>query len=110
MLTPKHSILTLANKYHEPMVLIHQILRGYDVSLEMTCRRLLELEIYNGAFACFSENESFFTYNTPGFEFKTEQINSIPKIKRGRLITRRETLRGVPVNCYIKRSQAVIIY
>lgn|GEM_PF-4448196 len=105
MLTPKHSILTLAHRYHEPMVLIHQILRGFNVSLEMTCRRLLELKIYNGAFACFNENESFFSYNTPGFEFK-EQINSIPKIKRGRLLARKETLRGVPVNYYIKRFES----
>lgn len=105
MLAPKHSILTLANKYHEPMVLIHQILRGFNVSLEMTCRRLLELEIYNGVFACFNENESYFTYITPGFEFKSEQINSIPKIKPGQLITQKETLRGVPVNYYIKRFE-----
>ncbi|SFH22210.1 Zn-dependent peptidase ImmA, M78 family [Desulfotomaculum arcticum] len=103
MLTPKHSILMLAHRYHEPMVLIHKILRGYDVSLEMTCRRILELEIFNGTFTCFNENDTFFSYSTHGFELNTENINYIPKINKGCLITRKETIHGVPVNCYIKR-------
>ncbi len=103
MLKPKHNILTLANKYHNPMVLIPKILRAYNVSLEMTCRRLLELEIYNGTFTCFNENDSFFTYSTLGFEINTQQISYIPKIDRGCLVTSKNTIQGVPVNCYIKR-------
>lgn len=103
MLVPKHNLLTLAQKYNEPLALIHKILHGYNVSLEMTCRRLLELEIYNGTFSCFNENNTFFTYTTSGFELNTQQINHIPKIDRGCLVTSRETIKGVPVTFYIKR-------
>lgn len=105
-LTPKHRILTLAHKYREPLAMIHQVLRGYDVSLEMTCRRLVELGIYNGTFSCCNENETFFTYNSPGFAINIETIDLIPKIKRGCLVTRKETIRGMPVNCYFKRFQS----
>jgi Zn-dependent peptidase ImmA (M78 family) len=106
VLAPKNMILSLANKYYEPMDMIHQILRGYKVSLEMTCRRLIELEIYRGAFACFNESQPLFAYNTPGFKLNIEQINSLPKIERGCLISQNETINGIPIKCYIKRFKS----
>lgn len=106
LLTPKHRMLPLACKYQKPMALIHQILRGYDVSLEMTCRRLLELEIFRGVFACFNESQPLFAYNTPGFKLRIEQFRSLPKIERGCLISRKETIEGIPVSCYIQRYKS----
>ena len=103
MLMPKHRILSLASKYHEPFSLIHQILRSHNVSLEATCRRIIELEIYRGAFVCFNESKPFFAYNTPGFHLDIDRINSLPRLNRGGLVSMQETVQGVPVVCYFKR-------
>ncbi|WP_165792104.1 ImmA/IrrE family metallo-endopeptidase [Desulfocucumis palustris] len=106
ILAPKNRMLALAQKYREPMDLIHYILRGYKVSLEMACRRLVELEVYKGAFMCFSESQPLFAYNTPGVNLNIEKINSIPVIKRGCLICQKETIDGVPARCYIRRFKS----
>ncbi len=105
VLAPKHRVLSLACKYKDPMDMINQILRGYRVSLEMTCRRLLELEIYNGAFIFFNESQSLFTYNSPGFKVN-KQIHSLPKMERGCLISQKETIDGIPVKYYIRRFKS----
>lgn len=106
VLMPKYRILSLASKYLEPLPLIHQILLSHNVSLEATCRRLIELEIYRGAFVCFNESKPFFAYNTPGFNLDIERINSLPKLSRGGLISMQETVDGVPVICYFKRFKS----
>lgn len=103
VLVPKSRISSLAKKYQEPMSLIRQILIGHNVSLEVACRRLIDLGTYNGAFVCFDESETFFTYNTSGFILEMNQIKSLPTIKRGCIISQRETINGLPVTCYLQR-------
>jgi len=103
MLTPKDRIISLAYKHRDPIPLLYQIMRVHDVSLEMACRRMIELEIYRGAFVCFSELQPFFAYNSKGFSLEAEIIYDLPKIERGCLIAKHETIKGVAVTCYIQR-------
>jgi hypothetical protein len=99
---PKYRILSLTGKYRESLPLIYQILFSHDVSLEATYRRLIELEIYHGAFICFNESKPLFAYNTPGFNLNIERINSLPKLRRGNLMS----IHGIPVICYYKRFKS----
>lgn len=106
VLTPKHRILSLAGKCQEPLPLIRQIQRGHNVSLEMSCRRLIELEIFCGAFVCFNKSQPLFAYNSTGFNLEIERINNLPKIQRGCLISLQETINGIPVTCYFQRFKS----
>lgn len=102
-LTPKNRLFTLAEKYRKPMPLILHIQRSHNVSLEVSCRRLIDLGIYNGAFVCFDEKEIFFTYYTQGFNIEMDQIKSMPQIERGGLVEQRESMNGMPVAYYLQR-------
>ncbi len=103
LLAPKDRILSLACKYSEPFHLIYQIRKSHNVSLEMTCRRLLELEIFRGAFVCFNESGSLFNYKTEGFNIDLNRILNLPKIERGCSIIRRGTINGIPMTLHYQR-------
>ncbi|MBE3588134.1 MAG: ImmA/IrrE family metallo-endopeptidase [Thermoanaerobacteraceae bacterium] len=106
MLAPKYRIFSLADRYREPLTLVRQIMRHHDVSLQMACRRVIELGIYQGAFLCFSESQVFFAYNSQGFSIDIDQVKSLPRLEKGCLISRQELVCGTSVTSYLQRFKS----
>lgn len=106
ILMPKYRILSLAGKYQKPLPLLRQILLRHDVSLEAACRRLIELEIYRGAFICFNDSQPLFAYNTPGFNIGIEKIFTLPKIEKNSITSKQEIVNETPVTCYLQRFRS----
>lgn len=93
-LMPNNRIIRLAECTQGPLQLVRNIKHYHDVSNEAACRRILELDIYRGAFALFEiPLNIFFLYKTQDFMLNTDLTRKIilketQEVNKGKLTQR----------------------
>lgn len=108
ILMPKYHVLTLSTKSNNPLNLAKAIYSSFEVSYEAACRRIIELDIYQGAFFMFSSKKYFCKYATPNYSVDVNILRKhfsemCPTMTCGEKWTRNISMLGEPNILFLQR-------